>query len=66
VCSETRRQRLDDAEAQVARCMLEFMANADKPSALARGESFRAAVMYRNRLMTPAELLSVERKRWGR
>ncbi len=63
ICTETRQQRLDEAEEQVNRCMQSMLENADKPSRYARAESFRLAVIYRNSLMSPEQLFEIERKR---
>ncbi len=63
ITTETRQQRLDEAEMQVSRCYQQMVENAGKPSALARAESFRLAVMYRNGLMSPEQLAQIERAR---
>lgn len=63
ICSETRQQRLDDAEAQVQRCLKEYRENLEKPSRIARGESFRLAVFYRNGLMSAEQLAEMEQSR---
>jgi hypothetical protein len=63
VSTETRQQRLEEAEAQVQRCYEQMLEHADKPSRYVRSESFRLAVMYRNSLMTTEQLAEIERAR---
>ncbi len=63
ICSETRQQRLEEAEAQVQRCYDQMLEYADKPSRYARAESFRLAVIYRNSLMTTEQLAEMEKAR---
>ena len=63
VCTETRLQMLEDAESQVARCLKEYRENLGKPSRLARGESFRLAVFYRNSLLSIEQLSEMEQSR---